>query len=471
MKRIIKKFRIDKRIRVGYGSAFLILLISYLITLYINRQVLEQSRLIGHTNKVIHNLEDFLSLMKDAELGFRGFIISKDKSFLTPYHQSKVKAGPLFYDLLTQIINSKTQRDMMQEAKKLMDRKYDFLNNAIVQFTENDYRLTDSILYYEKEGKANMDSLRTIIKIMQDSERDILDNRNDDLQSRNHLLNTVVIVSLIVALLLFVFGFITYVTENRARRLADRRAETYREELEERVKQLDKANRELLEMRRMEKFTATGRIARTIAHEVRNPLTNINLSVDQLRTETDSDRQERNVFYDMITRNSHRINMLITELLNSTKFIELTAEAVSVNDLLDEALQLAEDRLTLNDIKIIKNYDRDICNITVDKEKIKIAFLNIIVNAIEAMEPGKGILTILTYGEHDKCIIEIEDNGSGMDSETLNKLFEPYYSKKAKGTGLGLTNTENIILSHKGNINVDSEPGKGTRFIISFNFA
>ncbi|HTN05107.1 ATP-binding protein [Agriterribacter sp.] len=471
MKRIIKKFRIDKRIRAGYGSAFLILLISYLITLYVNRQVLEQSKLIEHTNKVIHNLEDFLSLMKDAELGFRGFVINKDKSFLTPYYQSRVKAGPLFYDLLTQIINSKTQRDMMQQAKKLMDRKYDFLNSAIVQFTENDYRLTDSILQYEKEGKANMDSLGIIIKMMQDSERDILDKRSYDLQSRHHLLNTVVIVSLIVALLLFVFGFVTYVTENRARRLADRRAETYRQELEERVKQLDKANKELLEMRRMEKFAATGRIARTIAHEVRNPLTNINLSVDQLRTETDPDEENRNIFYDMITRNSHRINVLITELLDSTKFIELTAEAVSVNDLLDEALQLAKDRVTLNNIKVIKNYDRDICNISVDKEKIKIAFLNVIVNAIEAMETGKGILTILTYGENHKCMIEIEDNGSGMDSETLNKLFEPYYSKKAKGTGLGLTNTENIILSHKGNISVESEPGKGTRFIISFNFA
>ncbi len=69
-----------------------------------------------------------------------------------------------------------------------------------------------------------------------------------------------------------------------------------------------------------------------------------------------------------------------------------------------------------------------------------------------------------------KCIVEIDDNGCGMDSETLNKLFEPYYSKKAKGTGLGLTNTENIILSHKGTIHVESEPGKGTRFIITFDF-
>ena len=200
---------------------------------------------------------------------------------------------------------------MMQKAKKLMDKKYSLINNAIDEFTENNYHLTDSMLHYESEGKANMDSLGAVIKAMQDSERSILDQRNNDLQSRYSWLNTIVFVSLMVALSLFVFGFITYVTENKARRLADRRAEAYREELEERIKQLDKVNRELLEMRRMEKFTATGRIARTIAHEVRNPLTNINLSVDQLRSETDADEEARNIFYDMITRNSQRINLLL----------------------------------------------------------------------------------------------------------------------------------------------------------------
>lgn len=471
MKSIIKKFRIDKRIRVGYGSAFFLLFVSYLLTLYVNNKVLEQSKLIEHTNKVIHKLEDFLSLMKDAELGFRGYVLNKDKSFLKPYYQGRMKAGPLFYDLLTEIINSKTQRAMMQQSKKLMDRKYDIINNAIDEFTETGFQITDNMLRYEKEGKANMDSLGTIIKIMQESERDLLQVRTNELRSRSNLLNTIIIVSLIVALLLFIFGFITYVTENRARRFADRRAEEYREQLEERINQLDKVNREILEMRRMEKFTATGRIARTIAHEVRNPLTNINLSVDQLKSELDAGEENRNIFYDMITRNSQRINMLITELLDSTKFIELQAENVSVNLLLDEAVDLAKDRLILNDISIVKNYGKNLCEISVDKEKIKIAFLNIIVNAIEAMEPAEGVITLTTFEKNNKCVVEIADNGSGMDNETINKLFEPYYSNKTKGTGLGLTNTESIILSHKGSINVESEVGKGTRFVITFDFA
>ncbi|WP_374951667.1 ATP-binding protein, partial [Mucilaginibacter sp.] len=105
------------------------------------------------------------------------------------------------------------------------------------------------------------------------------------------------------------------------------------------------------------------------------------------------------------------------------------------------------------------------------KEKIKIAFLNIIVNAIEAMEPGKGVLTIITKGENDRCVIELADNGSGMDRESLGRLFEPYFTSKPKGNGLGLTNTQNIILNHKGTIQADSEKGKGTTFTIALNFA
>ena len=102
---------------------------------------------------------------------------------------------------------------------------------------------------------------------------------------------------------------------------------------------------------------------------------------------------------------------------------------------------------------------------------MKIAFLNIIVNAIEAMEGEGGKLVIKTYSRNEKCFIEIRDNGSGMDEEALNKLFEPYYSRKNKGTGLGMTNTENIILSHKGSINVESSLGEGTTFTITLNFA
>jgi signal transduction histidine kinase len=172
----------------------------------------------------------------------------------------------------------------------------------------------------------------------------------------------------------------------------------------------------------------------------------------------------------MVERNSKRINQLISELLSATRFAELSYVSVSINKLLDDSLEMARDRIELNQIKVLKKYGADICDISVDAEKIRIAFLNIIVNAIEAMEPGKGILEIVTHGEENKCVVEITDNGYGMTEEQLNNLFEPYFTTKPDGNGLGLTNTQNIILNHKGAVNVASKPGAGTSFIIKFNF-
>ena len=221
----------------------------------------------------------------------------------------------------------------------------------------------------------------------------------------------------------------------------------------------------LRELKSMEKFTATGRVARTIAHEVRNPLTNISLAAEQLQ-ELTTQNNESSMLLDMIGRNSIRINQLISDLLNATKIIELNIRPVSINKILDETLEMAADRLDLSQVKVEKNYASDVCNVMVDEEKIKIAFLNIIVNAIEAMEKSKGILYLRTKNAGDACIIEIEDNGNGMDDDTLQKLFEPYFTSKPNGNGLGLTNCQNIILSHRGNITVRSTLREGTSFIV-----
>ena len=162
---------------------------------------------------------------------------------------------------------------------------------------------------------------------------------------------------------------------------------------------------------------------------------------------------------------------MCSDLLNSTRFEQLEYAPANINYLVDEALEMARDRIELNHIKVEKQYEKNLSETLVDKEKIKLAFLNIIVNAIEAMEKKSGILLIKTGKQGNKCIVEINDNGSGMDEETLQKLFEPYFTSKIKGNGLGLTNTQNIILNHKGSINVRSKTGNGSSFIITLNLA
>jgi signal transduction histidine kinase len=179
---------------------------------------------------------------------------------------------------------------------------------------------------------------------------------------------------------------------------------------------------------------------------------------------------EIDLLLDMITRNGNRINQLISDLLNSTKETQLNFQKVYINDLLETSLEFARDRLELKSIKVEKFYTKDLCPVMADIEKINIAFLNIIINAIEAMEPN-GVLTITTEHKNDRCVVTIKDNGKGMNKEQLSKLFEPYFTTKENGTGLGLTNTQNIILGHKATVFAQSEEGKGTAFTITFNYA
>jgi signal transduction histidine kinase len=217
-----------------------------------------------------------------------------------------------------------------------------------------------------------------------------------------------------------------------------------------------------------EKLAVTGRVSRTIAHEVRNPLTNIDLALQQLKDELTQNSEAAAPFLDIINRNSQRINQLITELLNSSKPTTIEVKECNINKVLDETLLLALDRIHLKKIKLVKEYSDNVPPVMLDPEKIQTAFLNLFINAVEAMEEGKGILTVRTRNTANRCIIEVEDNGIGISKENLDNLFVPFFSKKSKGMGLGLTATQNIIITHKGTIDVESTVGKGTRFIVTF---
>jgi len=216
-----------------------------------------------------------------------------------------------------------------------------------------------------------------------------------------------------------------------------------------------------------EKFAVTGRVVRTLAHEVRNPLTNIYLAMEQLEEEIKTDALA--VYSDIIKRNSDRINNIIKELLQHSSQSEVKISRHSVNDILNETIALARDRAILKNIKIKTNLEKAPCYIMADGEKLKIALSNIMVNAIEAVDENKGEINIRTTIDNDKVNIEIEDNGSGISNESMEKIFEPYYTKKPNGLGLGLATTHNIIQSMNGSIDIESEIKKGSKFIVHLN--
>ena len=471
MKKKLVKFTTDYRLITGYLIAFVLLLICYLLTLYSNKQLIKQTELVTHTHKVISDVENLLSAVKDGETGLRGFLNSKDAVFLDPFYKSVSTTDVMLKKVETETEKDQRQQEKLKLLRQLINRKYDNLKISLDLFRSHNYSIDEVLLENFYSGKAVMDSIRLTVADMQNYENKLLEIRTGGVDKTYAALNILVITSLTLAFVFAAFGVITFVKENKARQQADKKVAAYQQDLKQRIEQLDRANKELLEMRRQEKFASTGRIARIIAHEVRNPLTNIDLAVSQIKEEVNKDNEELDFLFDMITRNSTRINQLITELLNATRFTDLAFSKVSINSLLDEAIELARDRIDLNNISLEKKYSMDICDISVDAAKIKIAFLNLIINAIEAMkDQEKALLTIVTKSENDKCVVEIVDTGAGMDSVALGKLFEAYYTTKTKGNGLGLTNTQNIILNHNGSIDVESSPGKGSRFIIRFGF-
>jgi PAS domain S-box-containing protein len=216
----------------------------------------------------------------------------------------------------------------------------------------------------------------------------------------------------------------------------------------------------------VEKLGATGRLVRTLAHEVRNPLNNINMSVEQMASEPET--EDAPMYLDIIQRNSKRIGDLITELLDSSRPSEFVFDRCLMQTIMDDSIADALDRITLQRITMHVRYADEPCFVLANKEKLKIAFLNIIINAIEAMPATSGELEIEIESAAGMHIVRVKDNGCGIPEKNISRLFEPYFTSKRNGMGLGLAATLNILQSHKAHVDVSSVVNEGTKFTISF---
>ena len=240
-------------------------------------------------------------------------------------------------------------------------------------------------------------------------------------------------------------------------------------QLVQQIAKLREANEETIRLKNVEKFSAIGRMARSLAHEIRNPLTNISLALEQLNAELPQS-DDANLLVEMISRNTMRINHLISELIESTKFAQLNFTQESLHDLLTKVIDGVQHFAKHKNAAVEIEFANDLGKMMIDKEKLKIAFENLITHAIESVQPNEGIIVISTTKENEKCVITIQDNGMAVSSEKLERIFEPHFTSK-QNSGMALTLAQNIILNHGGNIYVESEPGKGTTFTVILAFA
>ena len=468
MKKIFEKVKPDSRIIIGYSASLFLLLVVYVVTLVANNKLKEKTRWVEHTYQVLLGLETMLSKIKDAETGVRGYAITGNNDFLEPYIHSEEMVDSIYNGLHILSRDNPTQLRRLVELKEVCNIRFRLFAKFVSYMNNGKIDTTYKMIPAQLEAKRTMNNIRWLCDIMQKEENKLLAERNIELKSTFASINTITITSLLLTLVLVIIGFVTYTKESKGRKAAMQNIKEYQQQLNTRIEELNTANTQLLQMRSMEKFAVTGRIARTIAHEVRNPLTNIGLATSQLKDDIASTDDNTMYLFNVIERNGDRINKLISDLLQSTKFSELNFATVPVSNLLDETMAMAQDRIELQQVIVEKKYAAQI-TINVDVEKMKIALLNIVINAIEAMEPGKGVLKITTRQEGNNCLITFADNGTGMDETSLGKLFEPYFTSKLNGNGLGMANTQNVIFNHKGTISVSSQPGNGTTFTITLS--
>ncbi|HLV41571.1 MAG TPA: ATP-binding protein [Brumimicrobium sp.] len=230
------------------------------------------------------------------------------------------------------------------------------------------------------------------------------------------------------------------------------------------ISDLTKIMEQEAELKKAEKMNMSGRMARMIAHEIRNPLTNIRLAVGELSA-LSAENSDAKIFEEMIERNTLRISDLIDDLLKSARPPQLEKVHSTLQTIVDAAIDFCQDRIELLGIQMNKTFYTKEIEGEWDPEKLKIALVNIFINSIEAMEgTSNPTLTIELTEEEDTPIIYIRDNGKGMDQETLSSLFDPFFTNRKNGLGLGMTATLNIINMHKGKIVVSSEEDVGSEF-------
>ncbi len=232
---------------------------------------------------------------------------------------------------------------------------------------------------------------------------------------------------------------------------------------------LRQANRELQEnfesMVRADRLSALGRLSAGLAHEIRNPLASIEGAVTVLQRESSSE-ERRLEFLDIIQKESWRLNRLLNRFLNFARPREPELQAVSVGELLDSVISLARHVDGSGRLELKKEIDPTLSTVECDPEQMKQVLLNLVMNAVQAMPCGGTVVLAARRGEAG-IVIDVEDHGTGIRQDNVERVFDPFFTTKDAGTGLGLSVAHQIVTQHGGSLTIPRNSTDGSTFRIS----
>ncbi|MEZ7196283.1 sensor histidine kinase [Pseudodesulfovibrio karagichevae] len=229
--------------------------------------------------------------------------------------------------------------------------------------------------------------------------------------------------------------------------------------------QLDERQEQLIEAR---KLVSIGTLTSGIAHELNNPLNNVSLTADTLLEELDDlpEEEVRELLGDIINETG-RASEVVRNLLDFSREEERPLARLSMANVVRQTLKLVGNQLSLNGIKVETDLPDDLPDIHGDMHYLQQVFINLFLNADQAMEKG-GTLKVAARSDGESLCVDVADTGCGMDKDTLSRIFDPFFTTKpvGKGTGLGLSIIYGILKKHGGSIDVQSREGEGTTFTV-----
>lgn len=221
-------------------------------------------------------------------------------------------------------------------------------------------------------------------------------------------------------------------------------------------------------VRENERLAYVGHLTASLSHEIRNPLSSINMNLQILNDTLQLDGFDRRRL-DITVREVSRVENILRQLLDLSRPVSIELDFVEVRELVQECVDLVEPKTAEKRIRIVQRYSRPLPPCKLDGKKLLQALLNLILNAIEVTNEGSHILVFakrIRVGENESLEIGVSDSGPGVDPAGISRLFDPFYTTKAQGSGLGLSNVKRIVEAHEGSVEVRGRRGPGATFVM-----
>ena len=386
---------------------------------------------------------------------------------LNPEYAPKIVNGNAVFRKLSEL----TDLPKLMEASRLGDDLKQFPNNSSTGVSEDDE--AHAIPIETSKG-------RWYVMVLLKNDKSKAAWRAA--QPLVYTLGVVLVSSLITFLLVWRFSRPIADLSNAARHVADgdltvRVPQNQRDELgrlggnfNEMTAELEKKRDIEAQLQQAEKSAVVGRLGSAIAHEIRNPLNYINLTLDHLRSKYAPEEAEKRAQFEKLTSQLKdevaRINSQISDFLNYSRPANANLRAVDARQTIEDSLRIVEAQAAENNIKIGVVEHENVPQIMGDPEFLRSVFNNLFINALQSMGTEGGHLSVKISPDNGFVRFEITDTGNGIPAENLSKIFEPYFSTKETGTGLGLAIVHKIVDIHNGTIEVESSEGEGTKFTV-----